>query len=320
MDQWDLAPGDELTRAERRRRFGGAEYGGIEPSRASQAVFVYTDPDVGAAHGYDYDGWVDNETIFQYTGQGRRGDQTLTDRNKTLLEHQQRGLVVRLFAANGTVAGPSNTKRQTYLGEFTIDSKTAYSRAEAIDDNDDVRTVLVFRLLPDGKVLRRRQDRCTGNALSASATIEHIDDHGTEVGDIKVEAQRSTSFERRPLESATGERREAELVNQYKEFRRDQGHAVRNRSIRLPGQSHPLRTDLYDETTNDLCEAKSSASRRDIRYALGQILDYGRHVPHDTLSVLVPVEPTPDLVRLLHASDVACVFKGRDSFIRLDPD
>ena len=171
-----------------------------------------------------------------------------------------------------------------------------------------------------GKVLRRRQDRCTGNALSASATIEHIDDHGTEVGDIKVEAQRSTSFERRPLESATGERREAELVNQYKEFRRDQGHAVRNRSIRLPGQSHPLRTDLYDETTNDLCEAKSSASRRDIRYALGQILDYGRHVPHDTLSVLVPVEPTPDLVRLLHASDVACVFKGRDSFIRLDPD
>jgi hypothetical protein len=56
--EWDLPIGALLSRAERKARFGGAMYGGIEPSSSSPNVFLYSDPARGEAYGYNYDGWT----------------------------------------------------------------------------------------------------------------------------------------------------------------------------------------------------------------------------------------------------------------------
>jgi hypothetical protein len=46
------------------RRFGGAKYGGIEPSGSSPNVFLYSDPSRGKAYGYTYDGWTNDRDVF----------------------------------------------------------------------------------------------------------------------------------------------------------------------------------------------------------------------------------------------------------------
>ena len=85
MSIWDLQVGDELTRDERRKKFGGGLYGGIESSAQTPNVFIYSDPSKGTKHGYDFDGWVENGTVFQYTGEGRIGDQKMNRGNLAIL-------------------------------------------------------------------------------------------------------------------------------------------------------------------------------------------------------------------------------------------
>lgn len=72
--QWHYRMGDVTTRAEIHGFYGGATYGGIEPSNRSPNVMIYTDPKQGALNGYNYDGWDANDpNVFYYTGEGRHG-------------------------------------------------------------------------------------------------------------------------------------------------------------------------------------------------------------------------------------------------------
>ncbi|BCJ29607.1 hypothetical protein [Actinocatenispora sera] len=58
-----------------------------------------------------------------------------------------------------------------------------------------------------------------------------------------------------------------------------QGHQVMQWKLTLPGQVAALRTDLFDATVSEIYEAKGSIARESIRMAIGQLLDYRRHVP-----------------------------------------
>src|SRR5438128_2006213 len=79
---WHYKPGDIALRSEIHGTYGGATYGGIEPSGSSPNVFIYTDPLQGALNGYDYDGWDGNDrNVFYYTGEGRHGNQTMREGN-----------------------------------------------------------------------------------------------------------------------------------------------------------------------------------------------------------------------------------------------
>lgn len=74
------------------------------------------------------------------------------------------------------------------------------------------------------------------------------------------------------------------------------------------GIDRPLFADLFDVTTNVLYEAKASPTRESVRMALGQLLDYSRHIsPTPALAVLLPEPPADDLVDLLNDHGVACV-------------
>jgi hypothetical protein len=99
-----LKPGDTLLRREVHEIFGGRTQGGIGPSSKTPTVLFFTDPVTGQRHGYT-DGW-DDDGLFNYTGEGQRGDQRLVQGNKAILNHVADGRTLKGFHAVGpTVTG-----------------------------------------------------------------------------------------------------------------------------------------------------------------------------------------------------------------------
>ena len=81
--------------------------------------------------------------------------------------------------------------------------------------------------------------------------------------------------------------------------------------LRPPGETRPLLTDPYDETTRELFEAKGTATRVAVRAAIGQLLDYRRHIPVEDLrlTVLLPHRPSSDLVALVLSCGMTCTYE-----------
>lgn len=146
---WRIPIGRVTTRSDVKAEYGGSIYGGIEPSNTSPNVMVYSDPSEGEQHGYQFDGWVDGEPgVFLYTGEGRYGDQQLTEGNRAILEHERDERVLRLFF---TLEGPSQPggKLQRYVGAFRVDPQSPYEWRTAPDSDGTLRKVVVFRLVAD---------------------------------------------------------------------------------------------------------------------------------------------------------------------------
>lgn len=145
---WDIEIGDITTRRAVMERYGGSRFGGIQPSRQSPNVLIYSDPTQGELHGYNFDGWdPDPESpVYQYTGEGQVGDQDPEAKgNGAILRHLDDGRRLRLFEA----AGPNRTggKPQRYVGEFRLDPVDPWQFREAPDRQGDMRHVVVFRFI-----------------------------------------------------------------------------------------------------------------------------------------------------------------------------
>lgn len=107
-----------------------------------------------------------------------------------------------------------------------------------------------------------------------------------------------------PASKRTRHHREARLVSRYEE---QVGRTLEVLSVRLDGGTR-LVADAFDPKTNTLIEAKASADRTDVRMAIGQLLDYQRHLaPDANLAVLLPVQPSADLTALLQQLGIAIV-------------
>ena len=214
--EWDLAVGDYLSRDEQMSRFGGAKYGGMEPSATTPNLFLYSDPSRGETYGYNFDGWEPDGEAFFYTGEGRRGDQLLREGNLALLEHKARGNALRLFVADGLIPGTA-AKNHVYVGQFELDGFPGYVTETALDESQsEPRTVFVFRLRPVGAVLRRPQDQ----SEVADVTQEAL---ATLVG---LEVDEKSSFETPGSPPVTATKREGQLVKRYEKSLLAQGHEV----------------------------------------------------------------------------------------------
>jgi hypothetical protein len=311
---WTLPAGEVLGRRARMDRFGGAIYGGIQPSKRSANVFLYSDPAAGTAYGYDFDGWSSDRSIFLYTGEGRRGDQKLRAGNAAVLHHKSDGRSLRVFIADGVEPG-SGTKVQRYLGEFELSDDTPFVRAEAPDEDGNARTVLVFRLTPVGAVLRRAQDVSVSGDASPTTTAQAVSvgSAATPEGSaepVPVEALGTGSYAVAGSTGTVAVKREAELVVRYQAYCEAQGSTCVRYKLRPIGELRDLYTDLLDLTENVLYEAKGVATREAVRMAVGQLLDYSRHVPTDpSLAVLLPALPNTDLLNLLSGLRIRCVYE-----------
>ena len=135
--------------------------------------------------------------------------------------------------------------------------------------------------------------------------------------DSTVIAAEASNVESTEYERKSGRvivrRGEAQLVATYKKTLPPGQKAVRLQlSVGL--------TDLYDEETADIIEAKVSAEHRYVRQALGQLLDYAAHCTKAVkqLTALFPARPSPADIKLLHRYGIDCMhWEGGTTFRRL---
>ncbi|MFF4292522.1 hypothetical protein ACFY0N_02565 [Streptomyces vinaceus] len=353
-----INPGDVRTRTEIRAAFGGSPQGGICPSEDKHSVNLYSDPDVGEQVGY-YDGWLAEEDelgpVFEYTGAGKSGDQTFDGTfgsgNRAILRHAEQDRVLRVFTRVGKLPG-SDTKTHRFLGTFVLDGLQPYVWRRVHGEDGQERSVIVFRLRPEGPVQHAAQDvipaaeettaefvpfqvvtgamfqsdPATSGALplpkqrvGKGSTSRQPAPNAETSGTFVMPEAFSTKLSLRAATAATiAVRREAELTQAYKAHLDSGGHQTGAFQIKVKGLTSTLRTDLYDATDHVLYEAKGSNSREDVRMALGQILDYSRYVKtagHEgepKRVILLPAAPAPDMYTLLDRYDVGVVYRGDD--------
>ena len=230
----------------------------------------FTDPATGHRHGY-YDGW-DDHGLFNYVGEGQKGDQRLGQGNKAILDHQVDGRTLEGFQASGTSV--------TYLGQFNL---VDYYFTEAHETGSDLlRQVVVFHLRPRGTVPVELLQVPVTRSSTPRIQVVPVEEHHTE--------RSYGTPDREPYEL---ERREAAPVDRYREHLHRHGHQVSRLRVVAPGEAYPLYSDLWDETALELIEAKGAATRDQLRAAVGQLLDYGRFVDAKRRCGLVPSLPEP---------------------------
>ena len=110
-------------------------------------------------------------------------------------------------------------------------------------------------------------------------------------------------------------RREQSLVEAYTSHLRRNCHRVKRHRYPLPGSGSGLVCDLVDETDHVLYEAKGNALRTSVRMAIGQLLDYLRFEESPkSLAILLPCEPAPDLIKLIHSVPASAVWRTKGGF------
>lgn len=122
----------------------------------------------------------------------------------------------------------------------------------------------------------------------------------------------------RPDEPPEAVRREAKLVARYTAWLDDRGEATCRHRIPIPGGAY-LFTDVFNKASQELIEAKASAARVYVRAGLGQLLVYARFLEHYSKALLLPTQPSADLIELLNAHGCGVIWEESGHFQRHDP-
>ncbi|MFD9859748.1 hypothetical protein [Streptomyces alboflavus] len=331
MTDVQLTPGNVYTRAQLKEAFGGSTQGGIIPSRTTDNILLFTDHKSARIYGYQ-DGWLsagDDESgpIFEYTGEGTLGDQTLKGKNGSVLRHAEDGRALHVFVAVGVVEG-SGTKTHRYVGEFTLDETEPFIERQALDTEKNMRWVYVFRLRPVSEVEQAPEDfmpsadetvtrRVPATPMTDPVYALRNPASATTSKATAPEKNHGKPITRKATEAVDVKRLEAELSDRFLAFLEEQGHTVSRFDIRIKGLRSILFTDLYDETDNALYEIKSKSDRGAVRAAIAQLLDYRRHIPPKDarLVVLLPARPHDDLLDLVDSAGMALIYEDGNKFV-----
>jgi hypothetical protein len=296
--EWTLNPGDRIERKVLQERYGGRTQGGIGPSKSTPNVLLFTDPASGERHGY-FDGWQPDR-CFHYTGEGQFGDQRMLSGNAAILRHQEEGRALRLFqGARGTV---------TYVDEFELDPIEPWYETDAPESvaaglDRKVRKVIVFRLRPKTIEPQRPTSVLAETAFEPGRQDIPVESRWTEKAFVNPSGQ---SYE--------ADRREAGLVEEFARFLRMLGLSVRRQRLVPDGERRPLFTDLYVEGLNLIVEAKGSATRENMRMAIGQLVDYSRFFDAPKCAILLPTPPRKDLATLAASQQIVLIWPVEQGF------
>ncbi|MEU6959955.1 hypothetical protein [Streptomyces chrestomyceticus] len=331
MTTLELAPGLVTTREAIAAAYGCGTFQGIEPADEAGMVFVYSDPSAGAEYGYTFDGRAEDDEfgpLYLYTGAGAKGDQKPSGRNRSLITHAEKERELHLFIAHGKVPG-SGAMQQRYVGQMVLDPIQPYEQRWAPGADGVLRRVLVFRLRPaPGSTL----DEANPIEPATQDTLIELPEPpkaSEPAKPVKV-PQQTTAKDKQTEQHATAQttanvtggkreviRREGQLVTAFEAHLKSLGHTVKSFQITVKGERGTLVPDLYDATDNALYEAKGKSRREDVRMAIGQLLDYRRHIgapPGLRLVVLLPSYPSDDVQDLLVAEGIYLVVQAGDTF------
>jgi hypothetical protein len=115
---------------------------------------------------------------------------------------------------------------------------------------------------------------------------------------VDPEAMQVEESEVTPLSTAGHMvRAEAQLVHQYRRWLDPAGKRLRG--LLMVTANGTLRADLYDTQIGVLIEAKAEANRENVRYAIGQLIDYRRYIDtRPAIAILVPAGLDGDLAAM----------------------
>lgn len=293
----DLKVGDTVVRQDFQAKYGGQRYGGIATPVSLPHIFLFTDPASGKKFGYDrFEGPTEGGG-YAYTGKGQVGDQTFTSGNKAILEAGSLGKTLLLFKAHSPYA--------TYVGEFFLGDPEFWIQ-HAPDLEGTTRKVIVFNLVPfDGnpQLLETR--------LPKQAELQFED--WTPPSSDSIELLRPASSD----EISQIEREEFDLQARFGNWLRQKGHKVRKLTIKT--ENGTLMPDLYDETMNQIFEAKKSPSREYVRSAIGQIIDYrycaGKFGNLEASgAILLPSPPIKEQIEQCEELQIQIYYPSEDGF------
>jgi hypothetical protein len=249
---WTLRPGDRIRRTELHARYGGSGQSGISPSRTTPNILVFTDPRSGERHGY-FDRWAPDDS-FHHTGDGQRGDQTMTKGNLAILNHRADGRALRVFQ------GATSTVQ--YVGQFVLDELEPYDITTAPSTgNGPPRQVIRFHLLPIDRAVTASQREQLGRRYRRR-------DENVEVSSREVVTARD------PDAAGRGLRAHNRLQNRLSDLVEAAGY--------IPIDSESPIDPAFDlawfvEQTLFVVEVKSCTQdnqTQQLRMGIGQVLDY----------------------------------------------
>ena len=296
-DDWPWEPDTTLTRREVHHMLGGNAQSGITKPAKSRDVLLFTNIGTSRRYGYDRFEGHRSDGGYSYTGEGQRGDQSMTGGNFRILETNETGGLLRLFKAMSPNA--------TYVGSFTLgDPPFETRRIFDVDRNE--RSGFIFNLVPVNAdtALLPAYGGIELAEISASDWTEP-DPSAFEFRLLEAEATRTVS------------RLEFQLQLDFGTWLKAQGFSPQN--LRIPVDGAAIQPDVYEPATGLVVEAKKSSGRAYVRQALGQVLDYdfcirgaGRaSVP----AILLPSAPTSDLIELCDECEVAVIVPFEGGFV-----
>jgi hypothetical protein len=250
--RWTLRPGDRIRRTELHAHYGGSGQSGISPSRTTPNILVFTDPRSGERHGY-FDQWAADDS-FHYSGEGQRGDQTMTRGNLAILSYRADGRALRVFqGASGTVQ---------YVGQFVLDELEPFTITTAPSTNDGPpRQVIRFHLLPIDRAVT------TAERGSLGRPFRRRDE------DVEITSREAIAY-RDPDAAGRGLRAHNRLQNRLSDLVETAGYTPID-----PESPIDPAFDLawFDGPTLFVVEVKSCTQdnqTQQLRLGIGQVLDY----------------------------------------------
>lgn len=130
--------GQRLQRSEAHYLLGGNPRAGIANCADQPFVLLFSDPGLGEPFGYHVHEGLRADGVYQFSGEGKRGDQEWVRGNFALAEAAKRNKSLHLFLPE--------ERHQVYVGEFTL-SKSRWVSAVAPDITGKPRFIFVFELV-----------------------------------------------------------------------------------------------------------------------------------------------------------------------------
>lgn len=138
------------------------------------------------------------------------------------------------------------------------------------------------------------------------------------VREVALERNSEDEFDVAPTTGRTARREEGILAKQFDDHLKAQGHKLFRFRVQIPGDRTVLVTDTFDATENTLWEIKADNRRADIRYGIGQVLDYRRLIERERgpieVGIVLPAKPSESLCDLAFSLGLRLAYPEGESW------
>lgn len=283
-DGFHLSVGELVQRETVHEMLGGRLHGRISPSKTPQRAVMF----FGGEGGLAWDGEGEDGLLY-LMGEGFSGDQSFTQSNRRVLEHQRNGCQIFGFWSDGD-------GDYRYIGRFLLND-VLYVDVPGKDKVD--RQAIVFRLRfldPDGSQFVNNLDESLPESLAMG-----VSDHLSE----------------RLIPQDSFSERRGDLYCAFKDFVLQKNGVPQGLRISLEDDWVCLSPDLYDARSHDAVIVVDSVCRSSLLLAAARLKEMKSLSDEiDHLTIVAPARPRDSLVQAVNGIGVSIVYRMGDSWLR----